>query len=116
MGTINGRTRKDGTTAYVAQILLKRKRQIVHHESQTFDRKQVARTWIARRETELAEGITDRNKDVRLGEVIGRYVRESERAIGRTKARFWGRSRSSASRICAAARSRANTSSNSQDY
>ena len=86
MGTIIGRTRKDGTTAYVAQILLKRKGQIVHRESQTFDRKQVARAWIARRETELAEGIPDRSKDVRLGDVIDRYVRESERAIGRTKA------------------------------
>ena len=53
MGTIIGRTRKDGTTAYVAQILLKRKGQIVHRESQTFDRKQAARAWLARRETEI---------------------------------------------------------------
>jgi hypothetical protein len=60
--------------------------QIVHRESQTFDRKQVARAWIARRETELSEGVTGRSKDVRLGDVIDRYVRESERAIGRTKA------------------------------
>ena len=86
MGTIIGRTRKDGTTAYVAQILLKRKGQIVHRESQTFDRKQVARAWLARRETEFAEGIVDRSKDVRLSDVIDRYVRESERQIGRTKA------------------------------
>ena len=86
MGTIIGRTRKDGTTAYLAQILLKRKGQIVHRESQTFDRKQAAKAWLARRETELSEGIVDRSKDVRLGDVIDRYVRESEREIGRTKA------------------------------
>lgn len=91
MGTIIGRTRKDGTTAHVAQILLKRKGQIVHRESQTFDRKQVAKAWIARRETELAEGIADRSKDVRLTDVIDRYVRESERAIGRTKAQVLGK-------------------------
>jgi integrase len=86
MGTIVGRTRKDGTTGYLAQIILKRKGQIVHRESQTFDRKQAAKAWLARRETELAEGIVDRGKDVTLAEVIDRYVRESEREIGRTKA------------------------------
>src|ERR1700704_5275888 len=55
MGTIIGRTRKDGTTAYLAQILLKRKGQIVHREVQTFDRKQAAKAWLARRETELSD-------------------------------------------------------------
>src|SRR5436190_6555100 len=86
MGTIVGRTRKDGTTSYLAQIILKRKGQVVHRESQTFDRKQAAKAWLARRETELGEGIADRSKDVSLGDVIDRYVRESEREIGRTKA------------------------------
>ena len=43
MGTIIGRTRKDGTAAYVAQILIKRKGLIAHRESQTFDRKQAAK-------------------------------------------------------------------------
>jgi integrase len=87
MGTIIGRTRKDGTTAYLAQILLKRKGQIVHREVQTFDRKQAAKAWLARRETELADPrALERSNDVLLAEVIDRYVRESERAIGRTKA------------------------------
>ncbi len=86
MGTIIGRTRKDGTTAYLAQILLKRKGEIVHRESQTFDRKQAAKAWLARRETELGEpnGL-ERKNDVKLAEVIDRYVRESEREMGRTK-------------------------------
>jgi integrase len=87
MGTIIGRTRKDGTTAYLAQILLKRKGQIVHREVQTFDRKQAAKAWLARRETELSDpGAFDRTHDVKLGDVIDRYVRESEREMGRTKA------------------------------
>jgi integrase len=87
MGTIVGRTRKDGTTAYLAQIILKREGQIVHRESQTFDRKQAAKAWLARRETELSEpGALDPRKDEKLSVVIDRYVRESEREIGRTKA------------------------------
>jgi integrase len=86
MGTIIERTRKDGTPAYLAQILLKRKGLIIHRESQTFDRKQAAKAWLARRETELTEpGAFDRKHDVALSEVIDRYVRESEREIGRTK-------------------------------
>ena len=86
MGTIVARTRKDGTTGYLAQIILKRNSQIIHRESQTFDRKQAAKAWLARRETELADGVPDRSNDVRLSDVIDRYVRESEREIGRTKA------------------------------
>jgi hypothetical protein len=83
MGSIIGRTRKDGTTAYLAQILLKSKGKIVHRENQTFDRKQAAKAWLARRETELSEsGGVNRSKDVKLADVIDRYVRESEREIG----------------------------------
>src|ERR1043165_1069722 len=85
MGTIIGRTRKDGTATYVAQILLKRKGLIAHRESQTFDRKQAAKAWIARRETELAEGNVDRSKDVVLDRSYGgsrwsEMVRASSRA------------------------------------
>src|SRR5664279_720721 len=50
MGSIIGRTRKDGTTAYLAQILIKRKGKIVHREHQTFDRKQAAKAWLSRQE------------------------------------------------------------------
>jgi len=58
VGSIIGRTRKDGTTAYLAQILIKRKNKIVHREHQTFDRKQAAKAWLARRETVFAIGIS----------------------------------------------------------
>jgi len=87
VGSIIGRTRKDGTTAYLAQILIKRKNKIVHREHQTFDRKQAAKAWLARRETELSEpGAFDTKYDVKLSEVIDRYVRDSERELGKTKA------------------------------
>jgi len=87
MGTILARRRKDGSTGYTAQILMKRKGVIVHREAQTFDRKQAAKAWLDRRETELREpGALERREDPKLADVIDRYVAESKRAIGRTKA------------------------------
>jgi integrase len=87
MGTIVARKRKDGSVGYTAQVLLKRKGVIVHREAQTFDRKQAAKAWISRRETELAEpGAFDRRQDPKLADVIDRYIAESKREIGRTKA------------------------------
>jgi integrase len=88
MATIVPRKRKDGTTGYLAQIILKRDGKIVHQESQTFDRKQAATAWAARRDEELRKpgAIGRRKDDPTLGDVIDRYVAESEKAIGRTKA------------------------------
>lgn len=88
MGTIVSRKRKDGTTGYSAQILVKRKGQIVHRETQTFDRKQAAQAWLKKREAELATpGAIERVKaeDPTLREVIDRYLTEAKRALGRTK-------------------------------
>src|SRR5664279_5706832 len=86
VGSIIGRTRKDGTTAYLAQILIKRKGKIVHRESETFDRKQAAKAWLSRRETELSEpGAFDPKHDVKLSDVIDRYVQDSVRELGKTK-------------------------------
>ena len=59
MGSIIGRTRKDGTMAYLAQILIKRKGKIVHRKSETFDRKQAAKAWLARREARRGVHLTD---------------------------------------------------------
>lgn len=89
MGTINARKRKDGSTGYTAQILKKQKGVIVHREAKTFDRKEAAKAWIKRRETELSEpGALERAKapDATLAAAIDRYIAESEKAIGRTKA------------------------------
>jgi integrase len=86
MGTIIPRKRKDGTTAHLAQLLIKRAGVIVRREARTFDRKQAAAAWLERREKELAEpGALDR-QDPPLADVIDRYVAESKKEIGRTKA------------------------------
>ncbi len=87
MGTIQARLRKDGTTAYQAQIVVRDKGKAVR-EQQTFDRKAAAQAWIKKREYELGQpGAFDpKPADVLLSEAIERYVSESKRAVGRTKA------------------------------
>jgi integrase len=90
MGTITIRHRDDASPAYRAQIRIKVKGKVVHRETQTFDRKQAASAWIARRETALREPgalqrALDAHTDPPLRQAIDDYVRENERAIGRTK-------------------------------
>jgi hypothetical protein len=87
MGTIIGRTRKDGSKAFVAQIVIKRAGAIVHREAETFDRKQAANAWIVKREAELKRpGGLDHKEDPTLATVIDRYITESENAVLGTKA------------------------------
>jgi integrase len=91
MGHIAPRARQDGSTGYTAQVVIKKDGAVVHREAKTFDRRQAANAWMARREEELSKpGAIERAKqaenDPRLAEVIDRYIAESERAIGRTKA------------------------------
>jgi len=91
MGTITTRHRENGSPAYRAQVRIKVKGKVVHQETQTFDRRQAASAWMARRETELREpGALERvrsaDNDPSLRQVIDVYVVENERAIGRTKA------------------------------
>lgn len=87
MGTIIARKRKDGTTGYTAQVLKKKGGKIVFREAKTFDRKQAANAWLARRETELAHpGGLERKEDPPLAKVIDRYITETKKKIGRTKA------------------------------
>lgn len=91
MGTIVERPRKDGTVGYMAQISLMRDRKIVHRESKTFDRRPAANAWIKKREAELAKpgGLEAARRDRRdptLSEAIAKYITESAKAIGRTKA------------------------------
>jgi len=45
MASIFSRRRKDGTTAHLAQITMKRDGRILHRETKTFDRKQAAKAW-----------------------------------------------------------------------
>lgn len=82
MGTITTRTRKNGTATYLAQIVIKAGGVIQRRENKTFTDLRDAKAWIAVREA-------DRNAPVAdplLGAVIEKYVDESLRKIGRTKA------------------------------
>ncbi len=91
MGTITARKRKtSNSTAFTAQIRIKKDGEVVYQESQTFDRKQVAQAWIKRRETELAApGAIERanRKSVTIRQMIDQYLDEYEklRPLGKTK-------------------------------
>jgi integrase len=86
MGTIIGRTRKDGSKAFTAQIVIKN-RGVVRREAQTFDRKQAANAWIVKREAELKRpGGLEQNEDPTLAAVIDRYIAESRNIVLGTKA------------------------------
>lgn len=89
MGSIAPRKRKDGTIGYTAQIVLKKDGAVVHREARTFDRRPAAATWLEKREKELrTPGGIERakSKGHTLGTAIDKYVEQSIRAIGRTKA------------------------------
>jgi hypothetical protein len=87
MGTIIGRSRKDGSKAFTAQIVIKKDGVIVHREAQTFDRKPAANAWIVKREAELKRpGGLERKEDPALAAVIDRYIEESKNVVHGTKA------------------------------
>jgi len=89
MGTIVARKRGDGTIAYLVRIVIKRQGETVYRENKTFDRKQVAAAWMAKRETELREpGALDRasRPSVTLADAINRFTTENRRSIGRSRA------------------------------
>jgi Phage integrase family len=87
MGTIIERSRKDGSKAFTAQIVIKKDGVIVHREADTFDRKQAANAWIVKREAELkSPGGLERKEDPTLGAAIDRYIEESRNPIVGTRA------------------------------
>ena len=87
MGTIIGRTRKDGSKAFTAQIVIKKGGAVLHRESQSFERRQAANAWIVKREAELKRpGGLEQKEDPPLAAVIDRYIAESKNAVLGTKA------------------------------
>lgn len=70
MGTITVRKAKNGEKRYTAQIRLRRNGVIVYQEFQTFGRRQLAKAWLSRRETGLA--------DAEVKSVFFRRVRRSD--------------------------------------
>ena len=91
MGTIVERPRKDGSSAFLAQISIMRDGKNVFRQSKTFDRRPAATAWIKKRETDLAKpGRLTRARtgkaSATLADAIDRYIGESRRQIGKTKA------------------------------
>jgi integrase len=78
----------------MAQIAVMRDGKSVLRESKTFDRKPAANAWIKKREAELLKpGALSRPKVERsstLADAIDRYVDESNKKIGKTKAQVLG--------------------------
>src|ERR1700752_5287110 len=87
MGTIIERSRKDGSKAFTAQIVIKNDGFLPRREAPTFDRKPAANAWIVKREAELKRpGGLERKEDPTLAAVIDRYIAESKNVVLGTKA------------------------------
>ncbi|CAA2140398.1 site-specific integrase [Hyphomicrobium sp. ghe19] len=89
MGTILARARSNGTTAFMAKIIIKRASLVIHRESKTFERRAAAVAWIEKREAELDRpGEIERANapKVTLADAIDKYTTDSLKEIGRTKA------------------------------
>lgn len=90
MPQIIKRKRKDGSTAYLAYINIKRNGRWAHREARTSARQGAANAWISQRTKELRTLGDDPSKakssNRTLGDAIERHVRESVKEIGRTKA------------------------------
>ena len=94
MGTIVKRSRKDGSVAWLAQIVIKRGGRILLRENKTFERRSTASAWLKQREEQLGqpgaleselEAKPNDNRIPKLSDAIDRYIRESNKKIGRTK-------------------------------
>ncbi|KQQ62922.1 integrase [Pseudomonas sp. Leaf129] len=90
MGSISVRKRKDGSTAYHAQVRIMQKGVTVYQETQTFDRKATAQAWMKKIETEMAQpGAIEKSKrhGVTVKKMIEKYLLEYGRIrpLGKTK-------------------------------
>ena len=90
MTQITERKRKDGSVAYVAQINIRRNGKWAHRESRSFDARASAAAWFKKRMIEITAAGDDlttiKSKDRSLSSAIDRYITESVKKIGKTKA------------------------------
>lgn len=89
MGSIVKRKRADGSVAHMARIRIQEGGITVHTETETFDREAAAKLWIKTRESDLGKpGALAALKapDPTFAETIKKYVSESRKQIGKTKA------------------------------
>ena len=90
MAQIEKRTRNDGALSYVAKIAIRKNGKWAHREVRTFDKMSAAKNWHAKRMKEITAAGPDltavRSKGKTLSAAIDRYITESVKEIGRTKA------------------------------
>ncbi len=90
MASIIARKRSDGTTAYTAQVRIRRNGRL-YTEARTFDRRAMAVAWAREREDEIRRNPDaigrSRHRGLTVGELIGRYIdeREAIEPLGRSK-------------------------------
>jgi integrase len=91
MATIVARKRNDGSTAYTAQIRIKRGGVVIHSESKTFAKRATAKAWATAREEVLKLDPSASGKATEpaltLADLITRYIaaREAIEPLGRSK-------------------------------
>jgi integrase len=94
MGSISKRQRKNGSVAWLAQIVIKRDGRIVLRENKTFERRSTASAWIKHRQEHLSQpeaveaaclSQSNNGRTPTLADAIDRYIRESNLKMGRTK-------------------------------
>jgi integrase len=85
MAHIRKITKANGSTAFKAEIVVKKNGVVVHRESKTFDRQKLAKDWGLRREVELqGTAVYARRDYLPVGDVIQQYLNEFP-PTGRTK-------------------------------
>ncbi|WP_372826551.1 tyrosine-type recombinase/integrase [Polaromonas sp.] len=86
MGTILARKRQDGTTGYTVLIRIKKAGKVIFSQTETFDREAPAKSWMKKREAELAvPGALDQPEDPPLAKLIEKYNADKLRPHGKTK-------------------------------
>jgi len=93
MATIVPRKRSDGTTAYRAQIIIKKNKKIIHRESKTFDRKVDAKSWAKKREVFLDSDVDglDAKRKINQSVTVSKLIEDYQDKISKIKS--WGRSK-----------------------
>ncbi|NQY65158.1 MAG: hypothetical protein HRT38_15830 [Alteromonadaceae bacterium] len=86
--TIEKRKKANGDFSYRCIVRVKKNGEIIHRESKTFSKKELARTWAKLRIDEIElEGIANKDKVVPIGELIDLYYNDHHlwNNTGRTK-------------------------------
>lgn len=92
MASIIARPRKDGTKSYRVQIVIKKKGEIIHRESETFSKKKDAELWAKKREVKLAApGEVEKAQKSKARVTVKKLIELYEEKVGAIKS--WGRSK-----------------------